>query len=108
MELRGADRRRWRPTGLGREDSRPKIRVGIEAETRVGDLQALQRRIALKLRDDAGSDHALLLLANTRHNRTIVRENLAALQSDFPVDGGPALEAIGAGQSPGGNSIVLL
>jgi transcriptional regulator with XRE-family HTH domain len=88
--------------------SGPRIHIGVEAETRVGDVQALQRRIGLKLRDDAETDCALLLLSNTRDNRAIVRENLTALQSDFPVDGRWALEAIKAGESPGGNSVVLL
>ncbi len=97
------DQRAWDGKIAGQD-----IRVGVEAETRVGDIQALQRRIALKLRDDAETDHALLLLANTRHNRTVVRENLEALRADFPVDGELAVQSMAADRSPGGHSIVLL
>lgn len=84
------------------------VRVGVETETRVRDVQALQRRMTLRLRDDDRVDCALLVLAYTRHNRAIVRENLEALRADFPIDGEAALEAIAAGRHPGGNAIVLL
>jgi transcriptional regulator with XRE-family HTH domain len=83
-------------------------RLGVEAETRVADLQELQRRIQLKLRDDPTTSGAILLLADTRHNRLVVRANREALGSDFPIDGTAALEAIGSGRLPGGSSVVLL
>jgi len=82
--------------------------IGVEAETRVGDIQALQRRIQLKLRDDPSEAVAILLLAATRHNRSVVRSNWAALRSDFPVDGSAALDALTAGEHLGGNAIVML
>lgn len=49
-----------------------RTRVGVEAETRVRDAQALQRKLMLKRRD-GGVDHVILLLADTRHNRTFLR-----------------------------------
>src|SRR5271157_4979489 len=60
-------------------------RVAVEAETRPRDLQALQRRVALKLRDDPGISGVVLLLANTRHNRNLMRESGDALRVDFPL-----------------------
>jgi hypothetical protein len=83
-------------------------RFGIEAETRLGDIQALQRRIALKLRDDPATAHAILLLADTRRNRTVVRANLEALRSGFPVEAAAAVEALSSGLDPGGSSVVLV
>src|SRR4051812_16360854 len=46
--------------------------IGIEAETRLRDVQAIERRIAVKLRDSR-LDRAVLLLADTRSNRAAVR-----------------------------------
>jgi transcriptional regulator with XRE-family HTH domain len=82
--------------------------LGVEGETRLGDCQEAQRRVRLKLRDDPRIDAALLLLADTRHNREIVRANRAALEADFPIDGPAALRALAAGLLPGGSAIVLL
>ena len=53
-------------------------RCGVEAETRPRDLQALERRLALKLRDGA-VDMLVLLLLDSRYNRALVRERADAL-----------------------------
>lgn len=82
-------------------------RIGVEAETRPTDLQALQRRLALKVRD-GGVDGLILLLTNTRHNRDFLRAHGGELDERFPVPGRRALELLGAGLLPGGNAIVLL
>ena len=42
--------------------------VGVEAETAPTDVQALERRLALKERD-GGAEHVVLLLLDTRRNR---------------------------------------
>ena len=82
-------------------------RCGVEAETRPTDLQALERRLALKQRDGA-VDVVLLVLLDSRSNRRLVREHADALHERFPVAGRRALELLAAGASPGGNAIVLL
>ena len=79
----------------------------VEAETRPTDLQALQRRVALKLRD-SGFTEVILLLLDSRHNRSLVREYRGLLSEAFPVPGQRALELLGAGVNPGGSSIILL
>ena len=79
----------------------------VEAETRPTDLQALQRRLALKLRD-SGFTEVILLMLDSRHNRSLVREYRAVLSDAFPVPGQRALELLGAGVDPGGSSIILL
>ncbi len=82
-------------------------RCGVEAETRPRDLQALERRLALKLRD-GGVDWLVLLLLDSRHNRALVREHAELLQQRFPLPGRRALELLGAGVAPGASSLILL
>jgi transcriptional regulator with XRE-family HTH domain len=82
-------------------------KVGIEAETRLVDLQAVERRIALKCRDSAVGS-AILLLANTRTNRLTTRTFGEALQGSFPVPGVDALRALRAGRLPDGNAVILI
>jgi hypothetical protein len=81
--------------------------IGVEAETRLVDLQALERRIALKMRD-GGVSRVVLLVASTRGNRLAVRHGREALQSSFPIEGPAALRFLAAGQDPGGSSLILI
>lgn len=83
------------------------VRVGVEAETRVRDAQALQRKLGLKRRDGA-VDHVILLLADTRHNRAFLRSVGTGFLAQFPVPGAVALERLAAGEDPGGSAIILL
>ena len=99
---RAGDRRAW--DALAKVVS---VRIGIEAETRARDSQALQRKVALKRRD-GGVDRVILLLADTRHNRRFLRSAGAGFAADFPVPGRVALERLAAGTDPGGSAIILL
>lgn len=80
--------------------------IGVEAETRLRDLQAIDRRIALKRRDGR-VDHAILLLANTRWNRGVVREFETHVKVNFPVPGPRAIASLAQGLDPGGSSLIL-
>jgi len=82
-------------------------RIGVEAETRPTDFQALERRLALKLRN-GGVDAVILVLANTRHNRALVLAYRDELAERFPVPGRRAMELLRAGIHPGGDAVVLL
>jgi len=82
-------------------------RHAFEAETRPRDLQALERRIALKARD-GGVDGVSLLLLDSRHNREFVRAHRSSLAERFPVPGSRALELLHAGADPGPGSVILL
>jgi transcriptional regulator with XRE-family HTH domain len=95
------DRRAW--DAVIRLDG---IVIGVEAETRPRDLQALDRRLNLKRRD-GGIDRVVLLLAATRHNRDLIRDHAAGLASSFPVNGRDALDALSHGKDPGGSAILL-
>jgi transcriptional regulator with XRE-family HTH domain len=84
-----------------------RIRIGVEAETRLRDVQAVTRRVALKQRDSE-VERMILLVRDSRWNRQVVRlagDSLAAL---FPVPGSAALDALRAGRDPGGNALILL
>lgn len=82
-------------------------RVVVEAETRPTDLQALERRLTLKLRD-GGVDTVILVLPDTRHNRALLRGHGAELVQTFPIPGRRAMELLAAGAHPGGSSVVML
>jgi hypothetical protein len=81
--------------------------IGVEAETRLRDLQEIKRRIALKQRDD-DVDHVILLLSATRNNRAVVREFRTDLVDSFPVSSVRAIERLSSGASPRGSAVVIL
>jgi len=102
------DQRAWDAMILGKASiDHPAFRIGVEAETRPRDAQALQRRIALKRRD-GGVDHVVLLLAATRGNRAFLRETVAAFAPDFLLTGRDAITALSAGRDLGGSAIVVM
>jgi hypothetical protein len=79
----------------------------VEAETRVHDAQAQQRRLVLKQRD-GGVDHVILLLADTRHNRMVLRGAGSVLTEAFPMPARDLLASLAAGTNPGASGIVVL
>jgi hypothetical protein len=82
-------------------------RMAVEAETRLRDWQALERRLALKLRDST-VDGILLVVWDTKGNRAALRALGAATHGTFPVAGKRALELLAAGANPGGSSLIVL
>jgi hypothetical protein len=82
-------------------------RAGIEAETRLSDLQALERRLALKLRDGR-VDLLLLVVADTRHNREVLARHREALRSLLPLDGAAIRAALRRGELPAASGILLV
>jgi transcriptional regulator with XRE-family HTH domain len=94
------DRRAWDAVIRGHDWQMP-----AEAETRPRDMQSLDRRIALKLRD-SGFEHVLLVLLDSAANRRLVRSG--ALPSRFGVAGRSALARLAEGRNPGGSVVVLL
>jgi len=82
------------------------LRTGVEAETALDDIQALQRDINLKRRD-AGLDRMILLVRDSRRNRDILRAT-DALQRSFPMSTRGTMAALARGQDPGADGIVVL
>jgi transcriptional regulator with XRE-family HTH domain len=95
------DRRAWDAVVSGAS-----WRMGVEAETRPRDLQALERRLELKHRD-GGVDYVCLLLLDSRHNRELLRAHGSTLAARFPIAGRRALELLRSGVDPGGSAIIL-
>jgi transcriptional regulator with XRE-family HTH domain len=103
VPLPGAgDQRSWDATILRREDT-----YGVEGETRLVDVQAMERRVALKKRDGRAA-RVILLLSDTRWNRGVVRAHQGLLAGSFPIPMDSALARLNAGLDPGGDAIVLL
>ena len=84
----------------------PSVDEMVEAETRLDDLQALERRVRLKQRD-MQIRRVVILVADTRHNRSVLAAH-PELVERFPVSTRACLAALGAGRDPGGDAIVLL
>jgi transcriptional regulator with XRE-family HTH domain len=82
-------------------------RFAVEAETRLRDIQALERRIALKQRD--GDIEVVILLVNeTLSNRRTLATHHEALRTPFPLDGRAILHALRVGVAPAQSGIVVL
>ena len=82
-------------------------RVPVDAESRLRDVQACTRKVALKRRDDR-SEVVILLVADTRHNRRVLRLAAPDLAAEFPVSGASALASLVEGKPPAASGIVLL
>ena len=76
-------------------------RAGCEAETRLTDVQAMERRLALKMRDGE-VDLLLLLVSDTATNRHMLALNREALRTLLPLDGRNVLTSLGSGRLPAG------
>jgi transcriptional regulator with XRE-family HTH domain len=82
-------------------------RYGVEAETAPRDVQALARRLAMKLRD-GNTDGILLVLPKTRRVREFLVAGQGLLDATLPVSAATARARLAAGLDPGGDAIVLI
>lgn len=80
----------------------------FEIETRLADLQATERRVMLKSRDDALVAHTFLVIGDTRANRAALAMGREALRGNFPLDTRAVLSAFGSGRCPGSNGLIVL
>jgi hypothetical protein len=85
----------------------PDFRLGIEAETRIRDMQALVRRMRERARD-GGADYLLLVLSDSAHNRELVGELRRALGDEFRWHPRDLLRALREGRQLPGSGLVLL
>jgi transcriptional regulator with XRE-family HTH domain len=84
----------------------PRWRIAVEAETVLDDIQALERRLALKRRD-GDVDHVILLVADTTRNRRAIASAPAAL-ADLQLRTRHVLAALSDGRDPSASGIVIL
>jgi hypothetical protein len=99
------DLRAWDAEITGRHPASWRARV--EAETRIADGQALERRLGLKVRDDP-TGHLILLVSDTRANRRALVSIGVGLDHLVPARTRDMMAALGAGQDPGRGGIVIL
>jgi hypothetical protein len=78
----------------------------VEAETVLTDLQLVERKAAAKQRDLAAR-RLILLVADTRRNREVIRLH-PELRERFPIDTRTCLTRLGGGRDPGGDCLVVL
>jgi transcriptional regulator with XRE-family HTH domain len=81
--------------------------IGVEAISRLRDVQAQIRQAQLK-RSDAGVRRLVLLIAATHANRRALASADALIRSDFTLGTRAALNALAAGRDPGGDALILL
>ena len=93
------------PNPAGPVDGGP-VDAVVEAETRLHDVQATERRLRAKQRD-LGTKRAILLVADTRHNRGVISA-VPELRRQFPVGTRSCLAAFKAGRDPGADCLVIL
>ena len=78
----------------------------VEAETRVTDIQAVERKATLKRRD-LGADRLIILIADTATNRRVLSLH-PELRERFPIGTRTCLAALGRAEDPGGDCLVIL
>jgi transcriptional regulator with XRE-family HTH domain len=96
------DQRAWDAMILG-----PGWRIGVEAETRPRDAQAIVRRLNLKQRDGE-VDSTLLILRDSRATREFCRGAADELTPAFPLAGARVLELLRAGVRADANAMALI
>jgi transcriptional regulator with XRE-family HTH domain len=100
-ERHRGERRAWDAVLVGHQK-----RTAIELEMRLRDVQAMRRRVDLKRRDDP-TERFLLLIADTRNNRNVLRE-FAPLFEDLPrVRPSVVRAALAAGTHPPTGSLLV-
>ena len=85
----------------------PSYRLGVEAETRIRDLQALVRRMRERA-GDGGADALLLILSDSAHNRSLVEQLRDGLGPEFSACPSTVLVALRLGAPLPGSGVVLL
>ena len=98
------DQRAFDAVGANR---RTGLIIHVEAETRLEDVQAVLRRTSLKRRD-ASVDRLVLVIADTRHDRDIVRAAGQELAAMFPASRRQAMARLMAGRDPGADALFLV
>ncbi len=81
--------------------------TAVEAESRLRDIQALQRRVELKQRDGSMAC-VILLVSDTPTNRRVIDLHGAHLRTTFPLVGREVLGALDRGLTPRANGLIVL
>jgi len=95
------DRRAWDALISG-----PDWQVAVEVETVITDIQALERRLSLKMRDGQ-LDRVVLVVADTPRNRRALASAPGAFTA-LPLRTRAVLAALRSGVDPGASGIVFI
>jgi len=79
----------------------------LEAETALRDLQATDRKIALKMADDR-VERVILIVSDTRGNRRVLREHRELIRDRYALDTTAVMRAIRTGRIPERSGIAVL
>src|SRR5690242_17588797 len=80
--------------------------VGVEAETRIRDIQELVRRVRQRERD-GGVDEIVIVLANSAHNRALVGDLRLALGKSYSTSPVGLRRALREGRIVPGSGVIL-
>jgi transcriptional regulator with XRE-family HTH domain len=83
-------------------------RCFLECETHLSDIQAMERRLRAKLRDDGRSDVLVLVVMRSAHNRRVLRDHREVLRDLLPLNGADVLRSLRAGRIPPAGGLVML
>lgn len=86
---------------------RGSVRIGLEAISRLTDVQSQVRAITLK-QEAAHIGRVVIVLAGTRHNRAALRQAEPTLRPAFPLGQRAILAALRAGEEPSANGVLLV
>ena len=104
VPVRHGDQRAWDARARHR---RTGVEFVVEAETRLHDIQASLRRVALK-REASGTARVVLLVASTHRNRDAIRVARPMLDAEFPTSTRTTLVRLTRGLDPGTDALIVL
>jgi hypothetical protein len=81
--------------------------IGIEAETRLRDIQGFVRRVRERERE-GGANTILIVLAESAHNRRVLPQLLEALGPRYSTSARVLLKALREGKPLAGSGVVLI
>jgi transcriptional regulator with XRE-family HTH domain len=83
-------------------------RAFVEVVSRLGDMQALARYLAIKMRDDGRSPVLILVVGRTAANHAVLKAHREALRQMLPLDGAAIARSLRAGRLPTASGIIVL
>ena len=86
----------------------PASRCFVEVETHLRDMQAVERRLGAKVRDDPRSNTLVLVVMRSAHNRDVLRDHRESMRGLLPLDGAAIHAALRAGRIPRASGVVML
>lgn len=97
------DRRAWDAVAIADDGW-----TGVEAISRMGEVDGVLRRANQKQRDDPRIARVVLVVGDTVRNREALRVGASAIRAEYPLDTRATMAALAAGRSPALSGVVIL